>query len=123
MKKPTMKLFKLLPVISILLAININTSFAANTRITAINDSPNRAIVTIGRNAPVTLAPSEIKYLSADFKYSDPLVFQSVGLGQSSTNCQFPVLTGNQHIQMTGITISITQDPQSRKVNCLVGWE
>lgn len=110
-------------IISMLLVLNAGASFAASMTVTAINDSPNSALVTIGDNSPVNLAPNQVKYLSVEYKYSDRINYQSSGIAQTGSACQYPILVGNQTVKLTGITISITQDAQSKKANCMIGWE
>ncbi len=50
MKKQVIK------IISTLLILNAGAAFAASMTVTAINDSPNSASVTIGNNSPVNFA-------------------------------------------------------------------
>ncbi len=103
-----------------LIIISIETSLADNIRITAIDESPSPASLTIsssmGRNQTVSLNRSDVKMFTAEYKYPAPIFIQANG---QVSKCDWSMpLVGKQTIQM--LSINISKNPSTNTLGCLI---
>ncbi len=100
-----------------LLAVNVNC-YADTIRITAINESPTSADLTIGTgNQSFTVTPGSVKMFTADYTY--PATISIHRLGRFSQNCSWSMpLVGKQTIR--ALTLNISSDKLSNTPTCLI---